>query len=210
MAAAITTSPVSRSVSSKRDADSCRAKILRLAISCSGLASSGVHSNGYSARAQNRRAGESLSSDGASAPFDTGRKLGETLLQPTRIYVKAALQAIKTGHVKAMAHITGGGLLENIPRILPGGLGVVRLNAKSWTAPPVFRWLAQKGNIDPVEMARTFNCGIGLVVVAAPQYAEDVTKALADAGEKVFRMGAVEAGGTERVVLEGMDTVWPC
>ena len=173
-----------------------------------GLASSGVHSNGFSL-VRKVIAQEKLTYT-SPAPFAPSRKLGETLLEPTRIYVRAALQATKSGHVKAMAHITGGGLLENIPRVLPQGLGV-RLDAKSWTAPPVFRWLAQTGKIDAVEMARTFNCGIGLVIITPSQHADDVTKSFAEAGETVFRIGAVETQtAAERVRLQGMDAAWPC
>ncbi|MGE3622473.1 MAG: phosphoribosylformylglycinamidine cyclo-ligase [Bdellovibrionales bacterium] len=173
-----------------------------------GLASSGVHSNGYSL-VRKIAAQEKLSFQ-SPAPFDTTRTLGEALLEPTRIYVMSALKAVRGGHVKAMAHITGGGLLENIPRVLPEGTGVT-LDAKSWQAPPVFRWLAKKGNIDAQEMARTFNCGIGLVVIAAAAHADQVAKILGDAGETVFRIGTVTASPSpHRVALENTDKVWPC
>ena len=173
-----------------------------------GLASSGVHSNGFSL-VRRLVAQEKLSWD-ARAPFDTARGLGESLLEPTRIYVRAALAAIETGAIKAMAHITGGGLLENIPRVLPEGLGV-RLDAKSWPSPPVFRWLARTGAIEAQDMARTFNCGIGLVLIVAPAHVDEVTKPLAEAGEKIFRIGAVEATTLpQRVILQGADKVWPC
>jgi phosphoribosylformylglycinamidine cyclo-ligase len=173
-----------------------------------GLASNGVHSNGYSL-VRKLVAQEKLSYD-KPAPFDESKKLADALLTPTRIYVKPVLQAIKTGHVKAMAHITGGGLLENIPRVLPDGIGVW-LDGKSWQAPAIFRWMAQVGNIDPQEMARTFNCGIGFVLVVTPSHADAISKILVDAGEKVFRIGAVEANSTEhRVTLRNTDKVWPC
>jgi phosphoribosylformylglycinamidine cyclo-ligase len=173
-----------------------------------GLASSGVHSNGFSL-VRKIVAQEKLDWK-SPAPFDAAKSLGEALLEPTRIYVKPALKAVKTGHVKAMAHITGGGLLENIPRVLPDGMGV-RLHAKSWTAPPVFRWLAKAGNIDPQEMARTFNCGIGLVMIVDEKHAHDVSNILNDAGEKTFRIGTVEKNTTqERVILENTNKVWPC
>ena len=108
-----------------------------------------------------------------------------------------------TGCIKGVAHITGGGLLENIPRVLPKGLGV-RLDANSWQAPAVFRWLAKAGHVDPQEMARTFNCGIGLVTIAAPKKAERAAKIMADAGEQVFRIGVVEANTSSlRVMLQG-------
>ncbi len=145
-----------------------------------GLASSGVHSNGFSL-VRKIVAQENLSYN-SPAPFDASRSLGAALLEPTRIYVRAAMPAVKSGGVKAMAHITGGGLLENIPRVLPDGLGA-RLDAKSWQAPPVFKWLAKSGNIEPMEMARTFNCGIGLVVIVEPKHGDQVTKILASNGE---------------------------
>ena len=123
--------------------------------------------------------------------------------------MKPALQAVRTGHVKAMAHITGGGLLENIPRVLPDGVGVW-ITATSWQAPPVFNWLATAGKIDAHEMARTFNCGIGLVVVVAPEHADEITAVFEKAGEKCFRIGAVEDNKTaERVHLLGASGVWP-
>jgi phosphoribosylformylglycinamidine cyclo-ligase len=173
-----------------------------------GIASSGVHSNGYSL-VRKIVADQKLSYD-AAAPFDPSRKLGNALLIPTKIYVKSALAAVKAGYVKAMAHITGGGLLDNIPRVLPEGF-CVRLDARSWQAPPVFAWLAKSGNIDPHEMARTFNCGIGLVVIVAKADADAAVKLLTEKGEKVFRIGAVEANISEhQVILDNLDKVWPC
>ena len=173
-----------------------------------GVASSGVHSNGFSLVRKIVAQEKARFED--PAPFDPSRSLGEALLEPTRIYVKPALQAARTGHVKAMAHITGGGLLENIPRVLPKGLGVW-LSASAWPVPPVFKWLAQKSGISSQEMARTFNCGIGLAVVTAPDHAAEITKILTDAGEKVFRLGEVETNLSEhRVTLQGADGVWPC
>ncbi len=173
-----------------------------------GLASNGVHSNGYSL-VRKLVAQENLSYE-KPAPFDASRTLAEALLQPTRIYVKPVLQAVKTGHVKAMAHITGGGLLENIPRVLPDGIGVW-INGASWQAPPIFKWMSQVGNIDAQEMARTFNCGIGFVVIVRGEHADVITKILSDAGEKVFRIGEAEANATaHRVTLRDTTKVWPC
>ena len=173
-----------------------------------GLASSGVHSNGFSL-VRAIAAQEKLSFT-SPAPFENGRTLGEALLTPTRIYVRPMLAAIKTGRVKALAHITGGGLLENIPRVLPDGLSV-HLDTQNWQAPPVYKWLAQKGNIDPFEMARTFNCGIGLIVITNPADAGDIKQILTENGEKVFQVGTVENNNsTDRVILQGMDRVWPC
>ena len=172
-----------------------------------GVASSGVHSNGFSL-VRKIVAQEGLKYNDP-APFDPSRSLGEALLEPTRIYVKPALQAVRSGHVKAMAHITGGGLLENIPRVLPKGLGVW-LSASSWPVPPVFTWLAQKSVIGMREMARTFNCGIGLAVIVAPDHADAVMKTLTDAGEKAYRIGEVETNLSEhRVTLQSASAVWP-
>lgn len=173
-----------------------------------GLASSGVHSNGFSL-VRKVVAEERLSFE-ASAPFDTCKTLGEALLEPTRIYVKSALQAVRTGKVKAMAHITGGGLLENIPRVLPEGLGAW-ISTSTWPVPSVFKWLAQKALISGNEMARTFNCGIGFVVIVAQEDADEVTKILEAEGEKVFRIGEVEVNRSEnRVTLQGLGASWPC
>lgn len=173
-----------------------------------GLGSSGVHSNGYSL--VRKIVADHKLDYRAPAPFDPRCSLAEALLEPTRIYVKPVLKALKTGHVKALAHITGGGLLENIPRVLPDGLGV-SINAKAWQAPPVFHWLAKMGSIDATEMARTFNCGIGLVLIVAAAQVDVVANILASAGEKVFCIGEVEANTTShRVRLKDADGVWPC
>jgi phosphoribosylformylglycinamidine cyclo-ligase len=173
-----------------------------------GLASSGVHSNGYSL-VRKIVAQENLSYD-APAPFDKSQKLGDALLTPTRIYVRAILQAIEADAVKALAHITGGGLLENIPRVLPEGISV-RIDARRFPVPPVFGWLAKAGNIDAHEMARTYNCGIGMVVIVAADQAEKAAKILAENGEKVYRIGVVEERASgEIVVIENCGKVWPC
>lgn len=173
-----------------------------------GLASNGVHSNGFSL--VRKIVAQSKTAYDAPAPFDPSKKLGEALLAPTRIYVRALLDAIKANTVKAAAHITGGGLLENIPRVLPKGMGV-RLDAKSWQAPPVFHWLAQTANIDAHEMARTFNCGIGMVVVTDPDQADKAAEILTKAGEKVFRIGIIEPRESgEAVILDNLTKVWPC
>jgi len=173
-----------------------------------GLASNGVHSNGFSL-VRKIVAQEKLSYD-QPAPFETTTLLGEALLAPTRIYVRSILAALRADTIKAMAHITGGGLLENIPRVLPPGVGV-RIDATSWQAPPVFRWLAQCGNIDATEMARTFNCGIGMAVIVAKEKAEQAATILSQQGEKVFRIGVVEAHAAgEQVIFEKTGKVWPC
>lgn len=160
-----------------------------------GLASSGVHSNGYSlVRAILERSGATL--DDA---FEGGT-LGEALLRPTRIYVRAVLAALAAGGVHAVAHVTGGGLTDNLPRVLPAGLGA-RVDTSAWARPAIFDWLAAAGRVAPAEMLRTFNCGIGLVLVVAPDAASSIGEALAAAGETVHAIGRIEAG--EGVVYAG-------
>jgi phosphoribosylformylglycinamidine cyclo-ligase len=168
-----------------------------------GLASSGIHSNGYSlVRKVVATAG--LNWD-APAPFDASRSLGEALLKPTRIYVKSCLAAIRTtSSVKALAHITGGGFPDNIPRVLPKTLGV-RLDLALVPVLPVFRWLAACGGIAETEMLRTFNCGIGMVVVVASKDRDAVTAALTRHGEQVVHLGEVVevSEGGERITYSG-------
>ncbi|HVJ35292.1 MAG TPA: phosphoribosylformylglycinamidine cyclo-ligase [Terriglobia bacterium] len=156
-----------------------------------GLASSGVHSNGYSlVRKVVERSGLGYA---AEAPFAKGQKLGAALLTPTRIYVKSCLAAIReTGAVKALAHITGGGLLENIPRVLPAGLQA-EIDGGAWTLPPVFQWLARTAGINAHEMSRTFNCGIGMILVVAADRAAEVEKVLQGQNETVHRIGKIGA-----------------
>ena len=152
-----------------------------------GLASSGAHSNGYSlVRKIVERSGIDLNSD-----FH-GRPLREVLLAPTRIYVKPLLALMASLPVKGMAHITGGGLLENIPRVLPENLTAV-LQKDSWVMPPLFSWMQEEGGVAEKEMHRTFNCGIGMAVIVAPEHAEEAMRQLTEAGETVWRIGSVAA-----------------
>ena len=154
-----------------------------------GLPSDGLHSNGFSlVRKVIETAGLDYSDP---APFDSKLTLAEATLVPTRIYVKSCLSAIKAGGVHALAHITGGGLTENIPRVLPDGLGV-DIDASQWTLPPLFNWLQKAGGIAKDEMARTFNCGIGMVVVVAVDQIEAVEQAFADANQPSVRIGQVK------------------
>jgi phosphoribosylformylglycinamidine cyclo-ligase len=167
-----------------------------------GLASSGVHSNGFSLV---RRVVEAtgLAWD-APAPFAPGQTLAQALLTPTRLYVKPLLAVLKKGlPLKGLAHITGGGFPDNIPRVLPDGLGAV-IDLAAISAPPVFGWLAREGRIAEREMLRTFNCGIGMVAIVAPAGADALTKALEEQGETVTRLGqVVPASGEERVTYRG-------
>lgn len=156
-----------------------------------GLASDGVHSNGYSLV---RKVVEASGLGwGDAAPFAQDKSLGEALLTPTRLYVKPALAAIGAGGVHALAHITGGGLTENMPRVLPEGLGV-DINLGAWELPGVFKWMAGVAGIAEAEMLKTFNSGIGMVLAVDASAAETLTALLQDAGETVLRIGSVSAG----------------
>jgi phosphoribosylformylglycinamidine cyclo-ligase len=155
-----------------------------------GLASDGVHSNGFSfVRKVVERAG--LGWD-APCPFGPGR-LGAALLTPTRLYVKPALAAIRAGGVRGLAHITGGGLTENPPRVLPEGLACA-IDLSAWSLPPVFGWLRDQAGMHQAELLKTFNCGIGMMLVVAAERAEAVADLLAGMGESVVRMGSVVPG----------------
>lgn len=173
-----------------------------------GLASAGVHANGFSlVRQVVEESGVGLDEP---APFAPETSLGKALLTPTRIYVAACLAALKAtdGGVHAFAHITGGGLSENIPRVLPESLAVA-LDGNAWDALPVFAWLAENG-IASEEMARTFNCGIGMIVICAPASAGAVTAALATAGETVYAIGHVTKRTVDAptVQIAGLETTW--
>ena len=162
-----------------------------------GLASDGVHSNGYSlVRKLVEVSGLNWADD---CPFATGT-LGAALLAPTRLYVKSALSAINLGGVNALAHITGGGLTENIPRVLPDGMGV-QIDLDSWDLPPVFQWLAVTGGMQSSELLKTFNCGIGMVLAVSADRADALSRQLTAEGEKVSVLGCVTAGSS--VVYKG-------
>ena len=165
-----------------------------------GSASSGVHSNGYSL--VRRLAADSGLAYASPAPFDRSMSLGAALLTPTRIYVKPLLSTIRaTSAVKALAHITGGGITENLPRILSGGLAA-RIDLTRISVPAVFRWLAHVGRIERGELLRTFNCGIGMAVVASA-YAADAVAASLAAGETASRIGVIEPRRDAAVVYDG-------
>jgi phosphoribosylaminoimidazole synthetase len=168
-----------------------------------GLASSGVHSNGFSlVRKLIERNGWKL---GRPALFDQDVILADALLEPTRIYVKSLLPLVREGRIGALAHITGGGLLENIPRVLPEGSHAV-VDADSWPLPRLFAFLQAGGAIEPGELARTFNCGIGMVAIVSETDVAEVTERLEAAGEIIFRIGHIDAGETGCTVTGSTDT----
>ena len=157
-----------------------------------GLASSGAHSNGYSLiRRIIERAHGSIDTAAMRADFH-GRPFGDVVLEPTRIYVRPLLQLMQRLPVKGLAHITGGGLLENVPRVLPAGTRAV-LHREAWTMPLLFKWLQQHGRVDDSEMHRVFNCGIGMVLVVDPADAPVALQALREAGESAWQIGEIEA-----------------
>ena len=155
-----------------------------------GLASSGPHSNGYSLV---RKIVEvsGLAWD-APCPFEPGKTLAEALMAPTRIYVRSLVPLIKAGKVKGLAHITGGGLIENPPRAIADGL-VANFDWSAWSLPPVFAWLQDTGGVETQEMRRTFNCGVGMVLIVAPEDGPDVLEALLSSGEDAFICGELAA-----------------
>ena len=160
-----------------------------------GLASSGVHSNGYSlVRKIVARSGVALDS-----PFD-GRTLGDALIAPTRIYVKPLLAALAAHELRGLAHITGGGITENLPRVLPPGVHAA-IDLTSWRLPPVFQWLREQGGVTEAEMLRTFNCGLGMLVIVPAHETDAVIATLAAAGETARVVGRIEAGAAEPAVV---------
>jgi phosphoribosylformylglycinamidine cyclo-ligase len=166
-----------------------------------GVASSGVHSNGFSL--VRRIVADAGFHFDAPAPFAPTVSLGEALLAPTELYVKGALSIVRSGSVKGLAHITGGGITENLPRALPEGLNA-EIDLAAWTPPPVFGWLARSAGIEEREMLRTFNCGVGLMAIASPERSDDVLGAFAAAGQTAVAIGRlVEGKGEPEVVYRG-------
>ena len=153
-----------------------------------GLASSGAHSNGYSLV---RKIIERSKPD-MNAPFDGDRSLADVVMAPTRIYVKPVLATLEKVTIKGMAHITGGGLLENVPRVLPENT-VAEIQKSAWPRPKLFDWMQQEGNVAENEMHRTFNCGIGLVVIVAAADADAAMAELKAQGETVYNIGVIRA-----------------
>jgi phosphoribosylformylglycinamidine cyclo-ligase len=176
-----------------------------------GIASSGAHANGFSLI--RRIVADSNLGYGDPAPFAQGVSLGHALLEPTRIYVKPLLRAIRAkgyrrGGIKALAHVTGGGIVENLPRVLPKG-AMAAIDATQWPLPPVFHWLRRAGGVEDAELLRTFNCGIGMIAVADPADVPAVEKALKKAGETVYRIGVVEKSrGEPMAVVAGAEAAW--
>ena len=168
-----------------------------------GLASSGLHANGFSLVRQVMRDHNLFLAD--PAPFAADQTLASTLLVATRIYVRSLLGLFEHDVIKALAHITGGGLVDNLPRVLPEGV-VARIDAGSWHAPPVFLWLYEVARMKPEEMLRTFNCGIGMVLVVVAEHAADVKRFLGEKGETVYRLGElIEGDGPPRLRVDGVD-----
>lgn len=166
-----------------------------------GLASSGPHSNGYSLI---RKIIEVRGAD-LNETID-GKPLADALMEPTRIYVKSLLKLIKESQVNALSHITGGGLLENIPRVLPASAKAV-IDLNSWELPAVFQWLQAQGNVEATEMYRTFNCGVGMVICVPAEEAENALNVLKAAGEEAWVIGSIEnaTDGEEQVELRGAE-----
>jgi phosphoribosylformylglycinamidine cyclo-ligase len=173
-----------------------------------GLASSGLHSNAFSL--VRRIVEQARIPYDSPAPFMTSRTLAEALLVPTRLYVKSCLAAAATGDIKALAHITGGGLVENIPRVIPAGVSV-ELDASAWVLPPVFRWLAETAGLSRSELARVFNCGLGMIAVVDPSRVEAISRVFTDTGETVYRVGRVVARPADGAgtLLINTETAWP-
>ena len=170
-----------------------------------GLKSNGIHSNGFSLV---RSVIDHLELEYEDESPFSNESLGKTLLTPTKIYVKSCLSAHNAGLIKGLAHITGGGLIENIPRILPEGLSV-QLDGRSWEIGNVFKWLSKVGGIQPQEMARTFNCGIGMIAVISPEHLEEAIKIFSKAGETVYKIGLILSDDNkEPVEIKNWEEVW--
>ncbi len=173
-----------------------------------GLASNGLHSNGFSLV---RRVVDSLGLElAAPAPFDPERSLGEALLAPTRIYVKSCLAAHRAGRVKALAHITGGGLIENLPRVLPPE-AAAEIDGVNWAVPAAFTWLACEGGVALTDMVRTFYCGLGMADVVEPEDEAAATELFSAQGETVWTIGRIvaRASGAPALKITDLEGSWP-
>jgi len=167
-----------------------------------GLASSGIHSNGYSL-VRHIIDNNGLDYSG-TAPFDDSKTLGEVLLTPTKIYIKSCLEAVRTDKVKALAHITGGGFTENIPRVLSDDIAA-NIDCSAWTMPCVFKFLADLGEITAEEMLKTFNCGIGMIIVVGKNDSSQIKSTLEKSGETVFEIGSIIKCEDESVVYSDIE-----
>jgi phosphoribosylformylglycinamidine cyclo-ligase len=182
-------------VEKKKIIDGSNVKVGNVMIA---IASSGPHSNGYSLV---RKIIEVSGAD-INAPFgNEGQSLGEALLAPTRIYVKAIHQLLEKFNIHAMAHITGGGLLENIPRVLPENAQAI-IDEASWQLPDVFQWLQENGNVEPAEMHRTFNCGVGMVLIVDAADAEAIISTLNQNNESAWLLGVIAEGDSTQVIFK--------
>lgn len=170
-----------------------------------GLASNGVHSNGFSLVRRLVDTSQGFSYD-SPAPFEKSLTLGEAFLRPTRIYVKPLLSAFKVGGIHGLSHITGGGFLENVPRSVPDGL-CAHIDVTSWDLPAEFKWLKEVGKLSHKDLSTTFNCGIGMVVFCAKDKADEIKASFEKSGEKVFTLGEVKIGD-DKIALSGQDTAW--
>ncbi len=171
-----------------------------------GLDSTGLHSNGFSlVRHIIENSGHEYE---MPAPFAPGLTLGQALLAPTRIYVKSCLSAIQNGGVHALAHITGGGLIENLPRVIPNGLSA-RINGSAWTIPNIFHWISTEGNVSSEEMFRTFNCGIGMVAIVSPDKTEKLKHVFNEHGDIVRTIGTiVSCDNGNSISIDKQDVLW--
>ncbi|MCI5050012.1 MAG: phosphoribosylformylglycinamidine cyclo-ligase [Rickettsiales bacterium] len=165
-----------------------------------GIASSGLHSNGFSLIHKIMEHKNLKLHD--EAPFDEGKSFAESFLTPTKLYIKSCLPAVRSGTIKAMAHITGGGLLENIPRVLPDRLSA-EISVGGWSLPHVYRWIASTGLVDAREMLRTFNCGIGMVVIVDASNGPAMLKYFEERGEEAYALGELTSRGSQAVNIIG-------
>ena len=174
-----------------------------------GLASSGIHSNGFSLVRKVIADAQGYDLD-TPAAFTEGKALIDVLLEPTRLYVKPILKALSDhkGAITGMAHITGGGLIENVPRVLPDGL-CAEIDTASWTLPPVFKWLIEMGNLKPSDMAMTLNAGIGMVVICKAESKDEIRQSFENSGETVFEIGEITQND-DQIILKNAETAWTC
>jgi phosphoribosylformylglycinamidine cyclo-ligase len=171
-----------------------------------GIASGGLHSNGYSL-VRKIMADKGLEFSARASFMDEGVTLGEAFLEPTKIYVRTVLETLVTCNIKAMANITGGGLLENIPRAVPDHLAA-NIDAEKWLLPGIFSWLAETGELDSDDLAGTFNCGIGMILICPPEEKTQCIKVIEDSGERAFYIGDIEKRDAQAVSIKNMAKAW--